>query len=102
MKITVNYFVIRSPELKKFVCNSYHGTETKLLTAAQKFDTKADAEVALSEFISRLEQLALNRKANFTDEDQAERWYRADLKKAHSFKIFQAERIFELKDEVIV
>ena len=100
MKITVNYFVIRSPDLKKFVCNSHHGTETKLLTAAQKFDTKADAEIALSKVISKLEQQALKNKVEFTDEEQAERWYQAYLKKAHSFKIFQAERIFELKDEV--
>lgn len=100
MKVTVNYFVIRSPDLKKFVFSSYYGHETKLLAAAQKFDTKAEAEIALSKFISKLEELALSGKCDSVNQELAERWYQKDLEKAHSFKIFKAERIFELKEEV--
>ena len=103
MKITTSYFVIRSDLLKKFVCHSRYATQTKLLSAAQKFDTKSEAESALSEFVFKMEQKAHQETMDigFKDESREEAHLQQELQKARSFKIFQAERIFELKGEVL-
>ena len=100
MKITENYFVIRSPEIKKYVCSAHHGTETKLLKAAQRFDSKSEAESGLGVFISKCDQKSLNRIGEYIDEDWGKKTHEEELRKIRSFKVYQAERSFELKDEV--
>lgn len=101
MKITIDYFVIRSPDLKAFVHNTHHVTRTKILSAAQKFETKEDAELALSLFIEKSANKSIEYyESLFGDDiDKADKWYQDDLKKIESFKVFCARYSYELLEE---
>ena len=102
MKIAVDYFVIRSPELKKFIRNAHHVTQTKILSAAQKFDTAEEADLALASFIEKSAKRSLEYHEQLfrNDLDKADKWYQEDLKKLESFKVFCARYSHELLEEV--
>lgn len=101
MKITIDYFVLRSSALKAFVHNVHHVTQTKILSAAQKFDTKEEAELALDSFVrkSAKKSLEYNEGLFGDDIDKADKWYQDDLKKIESFKVFCARYSYELLEE---